>query len=59
MVPGPNPESPPFYRNRGYNDDGTVNLNRKVNVASPTGLFCCMVPDAVDINQILCADIGI
>ena len=33
-----------FYRNRG--DDGTVNLNRlNTNVITPTGLFCCEVPD--------------
>ena len=47
-----------FYRNRGYNDDGSVNLNRKANIKSPTGLFCCIVPDALNINQILCANIG-
>ena len=58
LVPGPN-EGPPFYRNRGYNDDGTVNLNRKTNVIDPTGLFCCVIPDDLDTNQTLCANIGI
>ena len=43
MVPG---IGPTFYRNRGR-DDGTVNLNRaNTNVMMPTGLFCCVVPDA-------------
>ena len=45
-----------FYRNRG--DDGTVNLNRLSGVMSPTGLFCCEVPNAIGINQRLCAYIG-
>ena len=45
-----------FYRNRG--DDGTVNLNRlNANVIIPTGLFCCMVPDALNVTQSLCANI--
>ena len=49
---------PPFYRNRGH-DDGTVNLNRaNTNVMMPTGLFCCVVPDATGANQTLCADIS-
>lgn len=46
-----------FYRSRG--DDGTVNLNRlNTGITSPTGQFCCVVPDASDIVQIVCADIG-
>ena len=46
-----------FYRNRG--DDGTVNLNRlDANVFMPTGLFCCVVPDAAGDTQHLCANIG-
>ena len=46
-----------FYRNRG--DDGTVNLNRvNNNVMMPTGRFCCVVPDANDVNQRVCANIG-
>ena len=46
-----------FYRNRGSN--GTVNLNHlHSRVLSPSGSFCCVVPDAVDVNQTLCASIG-
>ena len=47
-----------FYRNRG--DDGTVNLNR-INAAimSPTGQFCCVVPDTADVIQTVCVNIGI
>ena len=46
-----------FYRNRG--DDGTVNLNRvNTNVMSPTGLFCCEVPDAAGDIRPVCANIG-
>ena len=46
-----------FYRNRG--DNGMVNLNRvSTDVMSPTGLFCCMVPDATDVIQRACANIG-
>ena len=47
-----------FYRNRGEGD-GTVNLNRNnSSIMSPTGLFCCKVPDANDENQTLCTYIG-
>lgn len=46
-----------FYRNRG--DDGTVNLNRiNPNITLPTGLFCCVLPDATDVSQTLCIDIS-
>ena len=45
-----------FYRNRG--DGGNVSLNRPSGVESPTGLFCCEVPDATDTNQTLCVNIG-
>ena len=49
--------APPFfYRNRG--NDGTVNLNRvHESVITPTGQFCCVVPDNNDINQKLCVNI--
>ena len=47
-----------FYRNRA-NNPGTVNLNRVSNaIISPTGQYCCHVPDNTTINQILCAYIG-
>ena len=45
-----------FYRNRG--DDGTVNLNRPSDVMMPTGLFCCEVPDALNVTQRVCATIS-
>ena len=45
-----------FYRNRG---DGAVNLNRlNTGIMSPTGLYCCEVPDATDAPQRVCANIG-
>ena len=56
MVPGQSPTTT-FYRNRGR-DDGTVNLNRaNTNVMSPTGLFCCVVPDATGVMQWACASV--
>ena len=45
-----------FYRSRG--DNGEVTLNRASDVESPTGLFCCEVPDATNTNQTLCVNIG-
>ena len=43
-----------FYRDRG--DNGTVNLKRvSTDVMMPTGLFCCVVPDATDAFQRVCA----
>ena len=45
-----------FYRTRGAN--GEVSLNRPSGVESPTGWFCCEVPDATNTNQTLCANIG-
>ena len=54
LVEGSKPRS--FYRNRG--DDGTVNLNRvSKNVVSPTGRFCCVVPNDANITQTLCVNI--
>ena len=46
-----------FYRSRGAN--GEVSLNRPSGVESPTGQFCCEVPDATNTNQTLCVNIGI
>ena len=48
-----------FYRDRG--DDGSVSLNiLSSDTALPllTGLFCCVVPDATDTTQTVCADIS-
>ena len=51
----PSGTGPTFYRSRGR-DDGTVSLNRaNTNVMMPTGLFCCVVPDATDVMQRICA----
>lgn len=46
-----------IYRTRGH--DGTVSLNRRKDSGlSVGGLFCCIVPDAVGIEQTLCANVG-
>ena len=50
-----------FYRDRG--DDGSVILSilsSDIDIALPllTGLFCCVVPDATDTTQTVCADIS-
>jgi hypothetical protein len=45
-----------LFRNRG--DDGTVNLNRLSGITMPTGLFCCEVPNAVNIIDRVCANVG-
>ena len=56
-VPGPIQNPTTFGRTRG--DDGTVNLNRvNANIMMPTGLFCCVVPDATEVDQTVCANIG-
>ena len=38
-----------FYRNR--NDEGLVLLHRRYYSLYPTGLYCCVLPDANDVNQ--------
>lgn len=45
-----------FYRNR--DDNGAVNLNRFDNIMTPTGRYCCQVPDANNIHQTLYVNIG-
>ena len=45
-----------FYRTKG--DNGEVSLNRPSGVESPTGQFCCEIPDATNTDQILCVNIG-
>ena len=46
-----------FYRTRS--DDSSVILYRyNSDIMSPTGLFCCMLPDARGNEQTLCANIG-
>ena len=44
-----------LYCNRG---PGIVRLNRKNNAISPTGQFCCVVPDATFANKTTCINIG-
>ena len=42
-------------------DDGTIDLNYEnddVMSPWPIGLFCCTVPDAVNVIQTVCIDIG-
>ena len=45
-----------FYRGRG--DDQTTWLSRRNNSQSPTGLFCCELPDNRDFTHRLCVYIG-
>ena len=44
-----------FYRDRGL---GIVRLNRRNNAMSPTGQFCCMVPDATSTDRTTCINIS-
>ena len=45
-----------FHRNR--DNSGNVNLFRvNSDVISPTGIFCCEIPDANDMNHTLCVNI--
>ena len=44
-----------FYRNRSTRDDGQVLLNRQNHVTDySSGLFCCVLPDASNVNHTLC-----
>ena len=40
-----------FYRNRG---PMVVRLHRRYNAMRPTGLFCCVIPDANEVIQRIC-----
>ena len=44
-----------FYCDRGHN---IVRLNRRNNATSPTGLYCCEVPDSTFTTRRVCANIG-
>ena len=44
-----------FYHNR---DRSIVRLNRRDNAISPTGLYCCKVPDASNTLQRIYANVG-
>ena len=43
-----------FYVDRG---PGVVRLNQRNDVTSPTGQFCCELPDATSINTRICINI--
>ena len=45
-----------FYRGRG--DDQTIRLSRRNNAQSPTGSFCCELPDNSGVTQRLCVTLG-
>ena len=45
-----------FYRSRG--DDQLIRLNRRNNPPSPTGPFCCELPDNSDVMHTLCVSLG-
>ena len=44
-----------FYISRGLS---VVRLHRRNNATSPTGMFCCEVPNARSVNIRTCIDIG-
>ena len=44
-----------FYRNRNRS---VVRLNRRNDAISPTGLYCCVVPDSTFTMQRVCANVG-
>ena len=61
VIPGLIDHGLVLYRNRGR-DDGTVNLNYNnstLPALTPTGLFCCVLPDMDNENQRLCANLDI
>ena len=45
-----------FYINRSIND-GTVNLNRLNDSVTPTGRFCCVLPDALEVDNTICVTV--
>ena len=55
MVPN-NVAGKDFYRGRG--DDQTIHLSRRNNTQTPTGSFCCELPDNSDVNHTLCVHLG-
>ena len=44
-----------FYRGRG--DNQTIYLNRRNNAQSPTGSFCCELPDDSDVTHRVCVSL--
>ena len=53
--PVPTGQSNDLYRNR---DRSVVRLNRRGNILSPTGKFCCEIPDASNISIKMCVNLG-
>ena len=50
-------ESPEFYRDRG---EQVVRLNRRMDLEEdtlPRGWYCCVVPDACDVQQRICINL--
>ena len=45
-----------FYRGRG--DDHSIRLSRRNNAQSPTGSFCCELPDNRNVPHRLCVTLG-
>ena len=44
---------------RDRSDNGEINLYRRdSDVMSPTGRFCCRVPDASGVEQTVCVNVG-
>ena len=54
-VIGTESEAGDFYIDR---DQSVVRLNRRNNATSPTGTFCCEIPNAKSVNTKVCANIG-
>ena len=52
---GTESEAGDFYIDRGQS---VVSLNRRNNATSPTGRFCCEIPNARSINNRVCANLG-
>ena len=44
-----------FYRDRG---PSVVRLNRRNTARSPTGQYCCDIPDTSNTQQRVCANVG-
>ena len=45
-----------FFRGRG--NDKSIRLSRRNNAQSPTGSFCCELPDVNEMKHTLCVSLG-
>ena len=43
---------------QSFNSNGIVALNGNGNIMTPAGLYCCVVLDAINVNQTLCPNLG-